>query len=278
MFPAYKNTANGICYNESTVRDVINHTPAGMRPREPSNRAIWVLPEEFRDDADPSFTNHMFIMHLLKIGNTRLASERYYETKHSMKHFSAAMVADFFEGGMETEARDMYHATKRYALKLYDVDDIVLLYYTGMHDEARDLHLRLVRELATKDFGNVPSYDVDKILLLEGSGMDDQAGDLHNRSLEFAERYEALDIIALATNGLKQMAVDLHNKTIGLVKAYYDVSDIVGIANVGLKEQAIDLHNHTIRHAFRVYDEVEIAALASAGMKSQAAELHNMTI
>ena len=241
-FPAYKSMGTGNCYNDATVRGHIKSHRAGVEPRDPVSRAVWDLPSELlgvqhrndgrntnqndtETDAE-SFANVHFprIMHLKRIGSGNMAIQHYNDTKY-FAHFDVSIIVTMFQIGMEAEARDLYHFTKRNRVKNYSVSKVVRLYEIGMRAEACDLHYLSVNSYylawihdSSLDPLWFPTYDAAYVIKLFEIGMEDQALDLHTRSKPFSTEYSTDDMISLAEAGMKDQAVILHKATINLIE------------------------------------------------------------
>jgi len=243
-FPAYKSVETNVCYNDDSVRKHIKSHRMGVKPRDPVSRAVWDLPSELlgvqrgidvrntsqnhrETDAD-SFANIHFprIMHLKQNTHNGYnnARQHYYDMR-CFAHFDVSIIVTMFQIGMEPEARDLYHFTKRNRLKNYSVSNVTWLYQTGMRAEACDLHMLSVTSYSSSwatdpllDPRWFPTYSAPYVIRLFEIGMEDQALDLHKRSVEFADEYSTADIISLAEAGMKDQAVTLHDATITIIE------------------------------------------------------------
>jgi hypothetical protein len=261
-FPAYKSMGTGNCYNDATVRGHIKSHRAGVKPRDPVSRAVWDLPSELlgvqhgndgrnttQNDTETDaerFANVHFprIMHLKRVGSDNMARQLFYTTKR-FAQFDVSIIVTMFQIGMEPEARDLYHFTKRNRLKNYQVSKVAWLYEIGMRAEACDLHMLSVssyhRSWATDPLMDplwFPTYSAPDVIKLFEMGMEDQALDLHKRSVQFADEYSTDDIISLAEAGMKDQAMTLHIQT---------MDNIMGMSNGLIVDAIVALTNSTAR-------------------------------
>ena len=162
-------------------------------------------------------------MHLKHVGSGNMARQHYYDMR-CFAHFDMSIIVTMFQIGMEAEARDLYHFTKRGRVKNYSVSNVAWLYEIGMRAEACDLHMLSVRSYhrlwatdSSLDRHWFPTYSAAYVIKLFEIGMEDQALDLHNRSEQFADEYSTDDMISLAQAGMKDEAVSLHKATINYI-------------------------------------------------------------
>jgi len=270
-FPAYKNLANDICYNEDTVRNVIKHTPRRMIPRDPTNRAEWVLPADLLDQEreDPGDDD--------------------YDQIDQDDQFDPAYLAHLYRSGLCAEAIREYTRTVIFAPNEYRSADIIVLWKAGMTGityGAWNLHILKARWLSLSP---EPHYQGSTIVEYLFQDMKQYAISVHDRTIMHAKMFNCETItimVKMFGYGLDGQAIELFDLTSPPARTFDEQSDIaagflppvdttfdwemvLALLEAGMSDQADTLFDNT--HALQTaYNLDGIEALAGAGYKEYA--------
>jgi hypothetical protein len=266
-FPAYKNQAIDICYNDDTVRNVIKHTPRNMIPRDPTNRAEWNLPEE-----------------LLNVEREDPGNNDDHDHIDDLNHFDPEYLAHLYRSGLCAEAIREYTRTVIFAPNEYRSADIIVLWEAGMTGIAYGAwHLHILK---TRGLSHYHGSTIVEYLSLD---MNQFATSLHDRTIWSAKMFNRETITTMVKMfgyGLDGQAIELFELTSPPARTFDEQSDIaagflppvdttfdwemvLALLEAGMSDQADTLFDNT--HALQTaYNLDGIEALAGAGYKEYA--------
>ena len=257
-FPAYKNETNGVCYNESTVRDWIqSRHAAGGFATDPHSRKRWSLPMELVP---------------LPLPDESIEEKMLNFDYKAEELFEPAIVIDLIEAGRGAEGIQLFRNTIRFCggdEGSFSPYYILQLLTRGYDVEARDLFDASV--------GFAYNFEDFFATELHQAGMVSRATELVARTLQFANTYRAHRITRMHSVGMAAAAKLAYAGTIGLAEKF-SVESILTLYHAGMVDEAMDSFQETLQFTACKFVSSDVMLLRRAGLTRQARGLLRKTI